>query len=53
MQRLSALDTSFLRVKTPTAHMHVGWMATLELPDGVRELAPDAFARQRARRTSR
>jgi diacylglycerol O-acyltransferase len=50
MQRLSALDTSFLRVETPTAHMHVGWMATLELPDGVRELAPDALAERIAAR---
>lgn len=25
--RLSALDASFLAVETPTAHMHVGWMA--------------------------
>ncbi len=26
--RLSALDASFLAVETPTAHMHVGWVAT-------------------------
>jgi diacylglycerol O-acyltransferase len=25
--RLSALDASFLEVETPTAHMHVGWVA--------------------------
>jgi diacylglycerol O-acyltransferase len=50
MQRLSALDTSFLRVETPTAHMHVGWVATLELPDGVPELAPDALAERIAAR---
>jgi WS/DGAT/MGAT family acyltransferase len=50
MQRLSTLDTSFLRVETPTAHMHVGWMATLELPDGVRELVPDALAERIAAR---
>jgi WS/DGAT/MGAT family acyltransferase len=25
--RLSALDASFLAVETPTAHMHVGWVA--------------------------
>ncbi len=25
--RLSALDVSFLSVETPTAHMHVGWVA--------------------------
>ena len=26
-ERLSALDASFLAVETPTAHMHVGWVA--------------------------
>jgi WS/DGAT/MGAT family acyltransferase len=26
-RRLSALDASFLAVETPTAHMHVGWVA--------------------------
>ena len=30
--RLSALDTSFLDVETPTAHMHVGWAATFNPP---------------------
>jgi hypothetical protein len=25
--RLSALDASFLEVESPTAHMHVGWVA--------------------------
>lgn len=34
MERLSALDASFLRVETPTAHMHVGWLAELDLPGG-------------------
>jgi diacylglycerol O-acyltransferase len=28
--RLSALDGSFLRVETPTAHMHVGWKGIFE-----------------------
>ncbi len=33
--RLSALDASFLAVETPTAHMHVGWVALFSpLPDG-------------------
>lgn len=50
MQRLSTLDTSFLRVETPSAHMHVGWMATLELPDGVGELDPDKLAERIAAR---
>lgn len=30
--RLSALDASFLAVETPTAHMHVGWVATFSPP---------------------
>ena len=32
--RLSPLDASFLAVETPTAHMHVGWAAIFEPPDG-------------------
>src|SRR6187200_1443974 len=32
-QRLSALDASFLAVESPSAHMHVGWAATLSPPD--------------------
>src|SRR3954466_11982174 len=32
MSRLSTMDSSFLRVETPTAHMHVGWMSWLHLP---------------------
>jgi diacylglycerol O-acyltransferase len=31
--RLSALDASFLQVETPTAHMHVGWVAVFDPPD--------------------
>jgi diacylglycerol O-acyltransferase len=34
MTKLSSLDSSFLRVETPTAHMHVGWLSHLDLPDG-------------------
>jgi WS/DGAT/MGAT family acyltransferase len=30
--RLSPLDTSFLRVESPTAHMHVGWVALFSPP---------------------
>jgi WS/DGAT/MGAT family acyltransferase len=30
--RLSALDASFLAVETPTAHMHVGWVALFSHP---------------------
>lgn len=38
MRRLSALDASFLRLESPSAHMHVGWLATLRLPEGCEEL---------------
>ncbi len=30
--RLSALDSSFLEVESPTAHMHVGWVALCSPP---------------------
>jgi WS/DGAT/MGAT family acyltransferase len=30
--RLSALDASFLGVESPTAHMHVGWVALFSAP---------------------
>ena len=30
--RLSGLDASFLAVETPTAHMHVGWVAVFSAP---------------------
>jgi diacylglycerol O-acyltransferase len=38
MDRLSALDSSFLRVESPAAHMHVGWLSRLRLPEGARAL---------------
>ena len=38
MDRLSTLDSSFLRVETPAAHMHVGWLSRLRLPTGTRAL---------------
>jgi diacylglycerol O-acyltransferase / wax synthase len=31
--RLSPLDSSFLRVESPTAHMHVGWVALFSPPE--------------------
>jgi WS/DGAT/MGAT family acyltransferase len=34
IDRLSAIDSSFLRIETESAHMHVGWLAMLELPEG-------------------
>jgi WS/DGAT/MGAT family acyltransferase len=38
MAPLSSLDSSFLRVETPTAHMHVGWLSHLDLPEGADRL---------------
>jgi diacylglycerol O-acyltransferase / wax synthase len=35
-RRLSALDASFLALETPTAHMHVGWVASFAPPAGRR-----------------
>ncbi len=34
--RLSGLDASFLSVETPTAHMHVGWVAVFSAQPGER-----------------
>lgn len=50
MARLTALDASFLRVETPTAHMHVGWLAPLELPPGAGRLDAVALIEQIASR---
>lgn len=36
--RLSPMDSSFLRVESENAHMHVGWFSNVELPEGVQEL---------------
>ena len=44
--RLSSLDSSFLRVETPSAHMHVGWYSALELPRGAERLDADALIAQ-------
>jgi WS/DGAT/MGAT family acyltransferase len=41
MRRLSMVDSSFLRIESESAHMHVGWVSTLELPAGVERLDPD------------
>jgi WS/DGAT/MGAT family acyltransferase len=38
MTRLSAMDSSFLRVESENAHMHVGWFSIVELPAGVQQL---------------
>jgi diacylglycerol O-acyltransferase / wax synthase len=39
--RLSALDASFLAVESENAHMHVGWVAVFDPPDGA---TPPTFA---------
>jgi WS/DGAT/MGAT family acyltransferase len=50
MQRFSALDASFLRVETPSAHMHVGWMSNIALRPGEEALnAEELAARVEAR----
>ena len=50
MERLSALDASFLRVETSTAHMHVGWLATVDLPPGAQALEAGTVAERIAGR---
>jgi hypothetical protein len=32
--RLSTIDSSFLWIETPSAHMHVGWLSIIESPAG-------------------
>ena len=41
MARLSVMDSSFLRVETPTAHIHVGWLSLVDLPPGAAHLDSD------------
>src|SRR5438067_1107391 len=50
MTRLSALDASFLRLESPSAHMHVGWLSTLELPRGRDALDADGLVARIAAR---
>jgi diacylglycerol O-acyltransferase len=44
LERLSALDSSFLEVETASAHMHVGWVAVLDPPE---DRAPPSFEQLR------
>jgi WS/DGAT/MGAT family acyltransferase len=44
--RLSALDASFLNVETPSAHMHLGWVAVFEPPA---DRVPPSFSELRRR----
>lgn len=50
MERLSTLDASFLRVESPTAHMHVGWLASLKLLGGADRLDAAALVERIAAR---
>lgn len=50
MDRLSALDASFLHAETEAAHMHVGWLAMVRAPDGRDGIDPELLrARLEAR----
>jgi diacylglycerol O-acyltransferase len=51
--RLSALDASFLEVETSAAHMHVGWIAVLEPPEGRAAPSFEQFRDHVARRLHR
>lgn len=53
MARLSPLDSSFLRVETETAHMHVGWLSHLDLPLGCERFDVDRLAATLAARLHR
>ena len=44
--RMSSLDASFLRVESPTAHMHVGWFSALDLPAGAERLDSERLIEQ-------
>src|ERR687897_157354 len=50
VDRLSPLDASFLNLETPSAHMHVGWLSLLELPDGCDSLDVDSVRERVAAR---
>ncbi len=51
--RLSGLDASFLAVETPTAHMHVGWVALFSPPPGGRLPSFEELREHIARRLAR
>jgi diacylglycerol O-acyltransferase len=46
MERLSPLDASFLHAETPSAHMHVGWLAILAPPETGGGVDADLLARR-------
>jgi diacylglycerol O-acyltransferase / wax synthase len=52
-ERLSAIDGSFLRVETPSAHMHVAWSATLRAPQSGPRLSLARLRRHIAGRLGR
>ena len=51
--RLSALDASFLEVESPTAHMHIGWAAAFDPPEGRPRPGYEEFCRQIEARLAR
>jgi WS/DGAT/MGAT family acyltransferase len=53
VDRLSALDASFLAAESPTAHMHVGWAAVFDPPAGGARPSFDALREHVAKRLSR
>ena len=50
MDRLSTVDASFLRVESPTAHMHVGWLSVVDRPPGMAVLEAAALRTRLAAR---
>jgi diacylglycerol O-acyltransferase / wax synthase len=44
--RLSPLDAAFLEVESPTAHMHVGWVALFAPPEGATAPSFDELRRR-------
>ena len=42
-EHLSSLDSSFLRVETASAHMHVAWSAVLDAPEGGSRITLEAL----------
>jgi diacylglycerol O-acyltransferase / wax synthase len=53
VDRLSALDASFLAAESPTAHMHVGWAAAFDPPAEGAVPSFEALREHVARRLSR
>lgn len=52
-QRLKAIDTAFLQLESPIAHMHVGWAAIFDPPEDGKRHSFDEIREQIERRLSR